>query len=196
MHIVSLSNQDIPTVVRLHRKVLGDTVNARVGEWFLQYLYSQLLQLPNLATVLIAKDEDQIVGFISAAKDYRLLSGQLMAALSIKQKMIIGWFLITHPTLWLAFLQQRMFGSYVQRHLPDPLSYILTFGVNTNQQGKGVGRLLMDAMVTELQAPTNQAIYLDTKKSNAAAIHFYERYGFQIVQRFAGNVLCRLQSPK
>lgn len=192
MIVTPLTEEQVESVVQLHQQVLGDTFNARVGTWFLTYLYKQLLARPQLASVFVAQDNGQLVGFISVAKDYHLLSSQLMASLSWKQKLTIGRFLLVHPTLWMMFVQQRMFGRYLERHLPRPVNYILTLGVAANQQGKGVGRLLMDTVKTELSTHAATELYLDTKLNNAIARRFYERYGFQNVQKRFGNVLFKL----
>lgn len=187
MTIVPLAEDKVEEVVRLHQKVLGDTLNAQVGFWFLVYLYRTLLAYPQLATILVAQEDNHIIGFISVTKDYARLSTILMTQLSIRQKLIVIVFLFTHPKLLLEFNKQRSFGQYIQQHLPSPLPYVLTLGVDLNQQGKGVGRLLMDAVVAH-----HPTLYLDTKTNNTSALRFYERYGFQELDRRFGNVMLKL----
>lgn len=186
MTITQLTTTDVPSLVQLHQQVLGDTLNARIGRWFLTYLYEQLLAQPDIANVLVAKSDNTVVGFISATINYAQLSKILMAQLSIQQKSKIIIFLFTHPKSLVEFYKQRRFGQYIQHHLPSPLPYVLTLGVDANQQGKGVGRLLMDAIVAQ-----QSILYLDTKSNNAVALRFYERYGFRELDRKFGNVLLK-----
>jgi ribosomal protein S18 acetylase RimI-like enzyme len=194
MMVAPLTEQLVKPVVQLHRHVLGDTVNAQVGEWFLTYLYRQLLHLPRLAKAWVAVEDDQVVGFVSLATDYQALSTTLMQQLSFVSKIRAGLFFLVHPKLAWQFLQQRRFGNYLKTAVPAHSAYVLTLGVATNQQGKGVGRLLMDAATRQLA--DRYPIYLDTKVDNHQAIRFYERYGFQIIDSKLGNVLCRLTAAE
>ncbi len=191
MTITPLTAGLVTQVVQLHRQVLGDTVNARIGEWFLNYLYQQLLLQTQFAKAWVAVEDGTVVGFISIATDYQQLSNSLMQRLPLTSKVRAGWFLLIHPGLAWEFLQQRRFSSYLQTQLPVQCCYVLTLGVAASQQGKGIGRLLMDAVVA--QSSNHCPIYLDTKADNHQAVRFYERYGFQIIDRRSGNVLCRLQ---
>jgi ribosomal-protein-alanine N-acetyltransferase len=50
-------------------------------------------------------------------------------------------------------------------------------------QGSGVGRLLLGALVDEIRAAGYPHAELETLASNARAIAFYERHGFNVVWR-------------
>jgi len=79
-----------------------------------------------------------------------------------------------------SFRDLTRFGSNIDAHFPDhPVWYLQVIGVHPHAQGRGVGsKLLEPAMLLadQQQVPC----YLET--SNAEAVPFYLRAGFQIVE--------------
>ena len=60
---------------------------------------------------------------------------------------------------------------------------VLTIAVHPAWQGRGVGRLLMDAALRELYARRAEALFLEVDEGNAPALALYRRLGFRQVGR-------------
>ncbi len=86
-------------------------------------------------------------------------------------------------------------GETIQYHEVEGFIYgdwigVLTFLIrndecevtsfNSLEQGKGIGRALMDEMVREAKARNCERIHLLTTNDNLNALKFYQKYGFEI----------------
>lgn len=58
---------------------------------------------------------------------------------------------------------------------------VLTIAVHPAWQGRGIGRLLMDALLRELYARRATELFLEVDEGNAPALRLYERLGFREV---------------
>ena len=58
---------------------------------------------------------------------------------------------------------------------------ILNIAVKTSARKRGIGQLLMDAMLNEGTANGVRDFYLEVRESNTAARHLYEKNGFLIL---------------
>jgi ribosomal protein S18 acetylase RimI-like enzyme len=76
--------------------------------------------------------------------------------------------------------------------IDDPNVPVLTIGVERDDRGRGVGGLLMDALIEEARASDVPAISLTTGLFYEAAIHLYRRRGFAEVLRRGEGVQMRL----
>ncbi len=86
-------------------------------------------------------------------------------------------------------------GETIQYHEVEGFIYgdwigVLTFLIrndecevtsfNSLEQGKGIGRALMDEMVREAKVKNCKRIHLLTTNDNLNALKFYQKYGFEI----------------
>lgn len=53
--------------------------------------------------------------------------------------------------------------------------------VGTDYQGKGIGKQLIEAMLTHDRLVHVESIYLDVYAENIKAIELYKKYGFQVI---------------
>ena len=60
---------------------------------------------------------------------------------------------------------------------------VLTIAVHPAWQGRGVGRMLMDAALRDLYARRAEALFLEVDGGNAPALALYRRLGFREVGR-------------
>lgn len=91
----------------------------------------------------------------------------------------------------------QVFGAPAIRATPDARGFVLlreaageaevlTIAVHPAWQGRGVGRLLMDAALRELYARRAEALFLEVDEGNAPALALYRRLGFAQVGRREG----------
>jgi diamine N-acetyltransferase len=60
--------------------------------------------------------------------------------------------------------------------------------VDSNNQGKGIGKQLMDAMLTHKRLEGIENIYLDVFGANQKAFKLYEKYGFKVIGKIPFKV--------
>jgi len=73
-------------------------------------------------------------------------------------------------------------GLLATRHEAD----VQTVAVDPDRQGEGLGRLLLGALLDEARQRGCDAVHLEVRADNEAAIRLYERAGFQQVGRRRG----------
>ena len=84
---------------------------------------------------------------------------------------------------WLAQLQDEIVGHAVISIVADE-SHMLNLSIAARHQGKGFGRQFVDFLVGEARAQQAHTMLLEVRPSNTAAIHCYNRAGFnEIGQR-------------
>ena len=75
---------------------------------------------------------------------------------------------IEQPPNILGYCMTRSFGNEVN---------ILNMAIESSSQGKGVGRSLLEYVLS--QVPTKSSVFLEVKQGNLNAIKLYESLGFQ-----------------
>ena len=75
---------------------------------------------------------------------------------------------IEQPPNILGYCMTRSFGNEVN---------ILNMAIESSSQGKGVGRSLLEYVLS--QVPTKSSVFLEVKQGNLSAIKLYKSLGFQ-----------------
>lgn len=92
--------------------------------------------------------------------------------------------------LWLAREGDTVSGCVVLRPLPAlgaGASEVKRLYVRPAHRGDGVAGALMDALEAHARAGGYDAVYLDSRPDFRAAIRFYERRGYEPVERYNDN---------
>ena len=63
---------------------------------------------------------------------------------------------------------------------------VMTMGVLPDFRGRGLGRVLMGALIDVARRWGSERVFLEVRESNAAAISLYENAGFEVVGRTKG----------
>jgi ribosomal protein S18 acetylase RimI-like enzyme len=98
---------------------------------------------------------------------------------------------LTGPgALWLAQDGGDVVGCVVLRPLPEVAHgacEVKRLYVRPTHRGAGIADALMEALETFARDAGYTAVYLDTKDDLAAAIRFYERRGYDRIERYNDN---------
>lgn len=81
----------------------------------------------------------------------------------------------------LAAMEGDALVGYADIALGQPEAEIMSLGVRTAHQRRGIGSALLLAMLEAAQAAGAQRILLEARTGNDPAIRLYERHGFQVV---------------
>ncbi|MGA9068795.1 MAG: N-acetyltransferase [Terracidiphilus sp.] len=87
-----------------------------------------------------------------------------------------------HSATWIALEEQRLTGFAIvvwAQRKAGITAYIQTIEVAPNGRGTGVGRELLRRLEASASAAGAVLIWLHVEAKNAAAIHLYERQGYQ-----------------
>ncbi|MEC9205604.1 MAG: ribosomal protein S18-alanine N-acetyltransferase [Pseudomonadota bacterium] len=69
--------------------------------------------------------------------------------------------------------------GYLISKISFPESHILNLTVENRQREKGIGSQLLDLALSKSKLLGSQAIFLETRKTNEAAKHLYNKYEFK-----------------
>lgn len=68
-------------------------------------------------------------------------------------------------------------GYFLVMHAVDE-SHLLNVAVNSSQQGKGIGRYLLDKVCACARGRSMESVLLEVRPTNARALKVYDQYGF------------------
>jgi ribosomal-protein-alanine N-acetyltransferase len=85
-------------------------------------------------------------------------------------------------SLWVAINNQQILGFCVWQQVLDEVS-LLSIAVEPEQQGKGIGKALLQHCIAHAQAQGGQQLFLEVRASNLHAIAFYEHANFNEMGR-------------
>ena len=86
-------------------------------------------------------------------------------------------------SLWLVEERDGVVAGYVGSQSVPPEADVMNVAVSPAYRRQGIGRALMEALITELSARGMESLTLEVRASNQAAIALYEALGFLQVGR-------------
>ena len=155
----------------IHKEEIGGGFLAKLGTPFLVRLYRALSGSP-YSFVIVARQEDDVAGFICGATDTR----------SVYRHFMLRWGIFTLPVLLPRLVSpsrlRRVFETLLypskkeNQDLPRP--EILNFCVSQRWQRKGLGKKLFGALVEEFRRRDVPRIKIVTGDEQTKAQMFYE----------------------
>jgi ribosomal protein S18 acetylase RimI-like enzyme len=73
---------------------------------------------------------------------------------------------------------------------------VLRMSVRANLRGQGIGRRVLDALLTYARDQGCPLVVLETTSTWTDAVHFYRHYGFQLVEERDGEIHMQLELGK
>ncbi len=86
-------------------------------------------------------------------------------------------------SLWLVEEREGVVVGYVGSQSVPPEADVMNVAVSPAYRRQGIGRALMEALISELSARGMESLTLEVRASNEAAIALYEALGFLQVGR-------------
>lgn len=99
-----LSRSSVDAAVRLHRETLGYSLNSRLGESNLSFLYNLMLQESG-CRVVIATSAGKVVGLVSSVLDTDLFKKRAVASMPFWRWIYLAGRLVTEPGVWPEWVQ-------------------------------------------------------------------------------------------
>ncbi len=189
VNVRTLEDRDLPRVAEIHLASFPRAAISRLGLEAARRFYESLLIGPHDAYAVVAVDHDCIVGYCfggvwHAAEAYFLRRNILYLAFALLRR---PW-LLAHP-----FFRSRITPSIrlVLRRAPtsNPLAPpaaatnrsfgIQSIAVDPAFQGRGVGRVLLQASEAIARGRGFTVMDLSVHTDNAAAVALYKRTGWE-----------------
>lgn len=182
--------EDVEAIARLHRTVLGYTLNAELGEAHLRRLYRGLLVTPR-GFVFCAHDMDvagqPIIGFVSGTDDAARLQADLLRTPGTRIALSLAWGLLRRPWLAGKLIIQTLINRPVVHEGRIVTATLTTVGVRPDYGRRGIGHLLVRALQDAFRARGVRHFHLNTMSTNTHARGFYAELGGRLIATFRGN---------
>lgn len=183
---------DLEEIVRIHRDVLPDTLNVKVGPKFLFSLYRVLLE-DQKSVVWVYKERTKIIAFASISEDLKNINAKIISNIGLSNIIRVFFYFIFHPKDIKELLSRRKFSSYLENRFGNPYPIILTIGVDPKTQSKGIGSKLISNITKYFSSKGIFTFYVDTVTTNKGAISFYKKNGFIDQGNFDNNNILKFR---
>lgn len=77
----------------------------------------------------------------------------------------------------------KLLGGFIMSRLTPPDSEVLTFAVDPARRGGGIGRMILEKHLENLERNGARLVFLEVADDNAAALKLYARAGFKEIGR-------------
>jgi ribosomal protein S18 acetylase RimI-like enzyme len=178
---------DLAAIASLHLEAFPDSALGRLGVEAVRRNYEWQMEGPHDLTALVALDGGRVVGFLFGG----VFRGSTIGFVK-RHKWYLAGQVARHPSLltrrlgWDRIgLAARLLARRWSTPAPeDPAAVprrsfgVLAIAVDPATQGRGVGRLLMDAAVERARAGGFRAMHLTVHPDNARGVAFYRSLGW------------------
>jgi ribosomal protein S18 acetylase RimI-like enzyme len=170
---------DAEVAASLHGIQISEGFLVLLGPGFLTRLYRRICRSPS-SFLIIAEDQGNPCGFVTGSQNvkalYRefLLHDGLPGAIEAAPRLLRGWRRV---------IETLRHGSSDDGAGRGRGVEMLSLAVDPAHEGKGIGRLLVDAFLVEITARGETAAYL-VAGGERGAVAMFQRLGFEIVDRF------------
>lgn len=181
MEIIQASNtSDAKQIAKIHIRSFPGFFLTFLGEGFLSYLYAGFIQHQD-SGVLIARDGEQIFGFLAYSKDLSKFYSFLLK----KYFFAFAWYgflgTIRSPESIIRIFRALKYPSTSKRN--EQYIEISSIAVDPATQTKGVGSQLISCLVEMFKDSGISIIRLETDAvGNDQINHFYQKNGFSLEQ--------------
>jgi len=148
---------------------------AELGEKFLYCFYQAMVDSEN-AFLIIAKDNDSVIGFISGCTNLKKFYRDFAERHFFKILPVLFKKLFSFSSLK-KILETRKYGKEKKSDLPE--AELISIAVAFEFQGKGVALQLLDGFFFEMRKRKINSIKVIVGEKLIKAIRFYEKNGFK-----------------
>jgi glycosyltransferase involved in cell wall biosynthesis/ribosomal protein S18 acetylase RimI-like enzyme len=165
---------DVASVARLHRDRFPNGFLPTLGSRPLQRLYRHLVQ-SGRSFVLVADDDEGVIGFVAVAEDTRRLYRDFLRRDGVAAALVAAPAALRAPRrVW----ETLRYGERSE-HAGLPPAEILAVAVADHARGTGVASSLVHEALNELRRRNVRGVRVVTAIGNEEALRLYARAGFR-----------------
>ena len=172
----------IDTVSDLHLDAFPDFFLTNLGKSFISLLYRCYVE-DKESGIIVAKDEEEIVGFIAYSNDYPAFYKNLIRKHCMKFALCSLGALVKHPSF-----SKRLLGAFRKSDdvkKEEKYVEIASICVDPKKSKKGTGTLLMEYIKNDVDFDTYAYINLETDADNNDGVNkFYVKNSFKLERTY------------
>ena len=172
------------TIAQIHQVAFPDFFLTQLGISFLTTLYKGYIE-DQLSGLIVAENEnnEQILGFIAYSEDYSRFYSELKRKHLLKFAICSLGAAIRHPSFIKRLLGAFKKSEAVKR--PEKYVELASIGVLKSVQGEGIGKKLIDYLVSNVDFQKYDYINLETDAVNNDKVNsFYKNNGFKLHREY------------
>ena len=171
---------DVDGIVSIHKNAFKGFFLTSLGDSFLSVYYSCFIK-SNETVILCAEEDGKRLGFSAATKVCKGFNGRMIKENALKFMMVGLRLLFTNPPALV-----RLVKNFTKKsdEVEDDENYgeLYSIGVNSNAQGKGVGKALLAE--TELLIGIEKLSLTTDYYNNESTVAFYQKCGYKVLYEF------------
>ena len=165
-------------IASLHKESLKRTIASTLSTSRLAKVYSYMVE-KEILQIITAEEGSRVVGSLSYKKSSRKTSTSNLIFLIYKS--VPGF--VRHPLVWFV---EPYFKIGLYKGIKSKLN-IVTLFIEVDYQNKKIGQLLVNYIISEYK----NDITVDTRSNNKAALDFYKKNKFVIVNENVKNTVLK-----
>ena len=177
-----VNTDNIREISELHKRAFPSFFLTQLGEPFLQTLYSGYMEDMN-SGIIVAEDDNEIVGFIAYSNDYPQLYKGLIKKHLIKFAFCSLGAAIRHPS----FIK-RILGAFKKSESvikEEPYVELASICVDPKLENQGTGTELINYLKDIVDFNAYAYINLDTDADGNDVVNkFYKKNGFKLARQY------------
>ena len=177
-----VNTDNIREISELHKRAFPSFFLTQLGEPFLQTLYSGYMEDMN-SGIIVAEDDNEIVGFIAYSNDYPQLYKGLIKKHLIKFAFCSLGAAIRHPS----FIK-RILGAFKKSESvikEEPYVELASICVDPKLENQGTGTELINYLKDIVDFNAYAYINLETDADGNDVVNkFYKKYGFKLARQY------------
>ena len=174
--------QYLKEIVDIHHRTFEGFFLTKLGKGFLTTLYRGYIEDAD-SGVIVALDDEKVVGFIAYSKDYSRFYSNLMKRKIVQFAFYSMLAVIRNPS----FIKRLLgaFGKSDEVKRTEPYVELASIGVLPETKGQGVGSKLITWLIDIVDFNMYSYISLETDAEDNDAVNmFYKKNGFVCVRTY------------
>ncbi len=175
--------KDVESIVVIHCDAFKDFFLTSLGKDFLNFYYTNFIK-SNETVSMVAEDEGRVVGFSAATKYCKGFNSRLIKHNLFSFGLLSLKLLFTNPAALIRLAKNlTKKGDLVEDN--EDYAELYSIGVDSGQQGKGVGKKLLAKTEDVLKEEGVARVSLTTDyNNNESAVGFYHSMGYETLYNF------------
>lgn len=173
----AMRKEDTVTVAMLHEQGIHTGFLSSLGRRFLRQMYRAVPSCPAGFGFVWQEAPGNVQGFVACAESTGRLYKQALLRRGVLMAASIARFLL-RPTVLKRLVETLRYPAQVGPDLPP--AELLSIVVSPDARRKGVGKALVDAMVSEFACRGIPRVKVAVGADNEEANAFYQRQGFKL----------------
>lgn len=174
---------DTPSVVRIHVASFSGFFLSFLGPRFLSLLYNETIRENGAVCLVAENDLKQVVGFVVGVVNQVGFYNRLVRKRWLAFAMAAFPTAVLHPRVIPRLTRALLYGQRAEKAVSRAL--LMSIAVSPNQQGVGVGTVLISRFLGVIAESHVECVSLTTDRDhNEATNRFYQRHGFSISREY------------